>query len=425
MKRIITRRRFNIVSMFTIVVLLANLLVFNFINKSYANKSPEKYDLRDEIGTIVGDESQNNNKPQGSLKNATLIQLESHIKLGKKMGKYNSYTDEIMSKLSSMESELNYKVKAIFPLYKETTSSGVTYYTNTDGKVATSDELKERRESLKRTIIEYGGVIAYISKSGIKDGLNDIGKVCLSKDIVTAAGDQAVVIIGWDDDFSKDNFKESCRPTTNGAFIVQSFDDVFFVSYEDIYIENNLRYIESVEELEQEPVEEPKHYEEPVEPTEEPTETPTDTPVETPNEEPNETPTEEPVTEPVEQPDVTPEPVKEPEVVNEPVKEPDMPTEVTKVETGDSDALEVDTSSIKDVPQETSKPVTKVATATTTTKQNDSEVEYVSNANIATRKLPQTGSNIELYFVIAIAVVMFIAFVVHSLRNVIGSDKEI
>ena len=61
MKKIITRRRFNIVSMFTIVVLLANLLIVNFINKSYANKSPEKFDLRSEVGTIIGNESQNKN----------------------------------------------------------------------------------------------------------------------------------------------------------------------------------------------------------------------------------------------------------------------------------------------------------------------------------------------------------------------------
>ena len=52
MKNIITRRRFNIVSMFTIVILLANLLIVNFVNKSYADRIPVKYDLRAEIGNI-------------------------------------------------------------------------------------------------------------------------------------------------------------------------------------------------------------------------------------------------------------------------------------------------------------------------------------------------------------------------------------
>ena len=97
MKKVITRKRFNIISLAIILVLLANLLIVKLVNKSLAGKSPERYDLSDEIGKIIGDESQNKNKPQGSLKNATLIQLESHIKVGKKDGKYSSYTDEVLS----------------------------------------------------------------------------------------------------------------------------------------------------------------------------------------------------------------------------------------------------------------------------------------------------------------------------------------
>ena len=105
-----------------------------------------------------------------------------------------------------------------------------------------------------------------------------------------------------------------------------------------------------------------------------------------------------------------------------------MPTEVTKVETGKNDTLEVDTSSIKDTPVESSKSTTQTSKTNTssTNMENTKTVdpEYVSNANMAKNKLPQTGSNAEIYLVIAIAAVMFIAFIVHSLRNVIGSGKE-
>ena len=447
MKKVITRKRFNIISLAIILVLLANLLIVKLVNKSLAGKSPERYDLSDEIGKIIGDESQNKNKPQGSLKNATLIQLESHIKVGKKDGKYSSYTDEVLSDISKIEPDLKYNVKAIFPVYKETTSSGVKYYTDTEGKEATVDELKERRESLKHTIIQYGGVIAYISKSGIKDGLNNTGKVCLNKDIITAAGDQAVVIIGWDDNFSKDNYPENCRPTTNGAFIVQSFDDKIYVSYEDIYIENNLRYIDSVEEYKNEketkqevvPETEPETVQETVEETVEETEPETNT--ETPskpqteqeenitpeNKEPEtETSSEEQTETPVENQeknqDVTNnEPTQEEATANQ--VEPDIPTEVTKVETGTSDALEVDTSSIKDTPTETTKPVTKVASVETN-KQDSKETEYVSNANLATSKLPKTGSNIETILIIAIIAVIFITIIFNTYRSVISSDEE-
>lgn len=495
MKKIITRRRFNIVSMFTIVVLLANLLIVNFINKSYANKIPEKFDLRSEVGTIIGNESQNKNKPQGSLKNAELIQLESHIKLGKKNGKYSSYTDEVLSNLSSIESELNYKVKAIFPLYKETTPNGVKYYTDTEGKEATTDELTERRESLKQTIITYGGVITYISNNGIKDGLNGSGKVCLCKDLITAAGNQAVVIIGWDDNFSKDNFPESCRPTSNGAFIVQSFDDVFYVSYEDIYVENSLRYIDSVDEYKSSENEEnkdkedfpeepavPEELDDPAKPEEQ---AESDEQIINPEKQAEEqgttTPEKQEDTAKIDEQNKQEEPsgVDEPQETQEPsipeeqidnqeetsvdnqtpetnteqentegnieqkaedktieneeekdvTVDPGVPTEVTKVETGNNDTLEVDTSSIKDTPVESSKSTIQTSkTNTNSTNINSStnttESEYVSNANMAKNKLPQTGSNAEIYLVIAIAAVMFIAFIVHSLRNVIGSGKE-
>lgn len=438
MKRIISRKRFNIISLCIVLVLIANLVIVKLVNKSYAGKTPERYDLCDEIGKIIGDETQNENKPQGSLKNASLIQLESHIKIGKKEGKYNSYTDEVLSNLSKIEPELNYTIKAIFPVYKETTSNGVKYYLNTDGKEASADELKERRESLKHTIIQYGGVIAYISKNGIKDGLNNTGKVCLNKDIITAVGDQAVVIIGWDDNFSKDNYPENCRPTTNGSFIVQSFDDIFYVSYEDIYIENNLRYIDSVEEYKVEeevkqdtetPSVPQTEQEENVAPdnnepeTETPSEEQTENPVETPTTDSTPTTGESTETEPT----TNQEPVvsQEHEKTEEPAREvdPDIPTEVTKVETGSSDALEVDTSSIENIPVETTKPTTKVAT-TDMPKQNNKEAEYVSNSNLATRKLPQTGSNIELILIIAIATVVFITIIFNTYRSVISSDKE-
>ena len=449
MKKVITRKRFNIISLAIILVLIANLLIVRFVNKSLAGKSPERYDLSDDIGKIVGDENQNKNKPQGSLKNATLIQLESHIKVGKKDGKYSSYTDEVLSDLNKIESELKYNVKAIFPVYKETTSNGVKYYTNTEGKEATADELKERRESLKHTIIQYGGVIAYISKSGIKDGLNNTGKVCLNKDIITAVGDQAVVIIGWDDNFSKDNYPENCRPTTNGAFIVQSFDDIIYVSYEDIYIENNLRYIDSVEEYKTEkevkqevvPETEPETVQETVEETEQGeniTPENKEPETETPSEEQTEAQVENPAADqPVtnnettqEESTVNQEPTvpEEPKVVEnseEHVNEvdPDIPTEVTKVETGTSDALEVDTSSIKDTPAQTTKHVTKVASVETN-KQDSKETEYVSNANLATSRLPKTGSNTETILIIAIIAVIFIMIIFNTYRSVISGDKE-
>ena len=55
-------------------------------------------------------------------------------------------------------------------------------------------------------------------------------------------------------------------------------------------------------------------------------------------------------------------------------------------------------------------------------KTND--VEYVDPQTVKSGKLPQTGSNTELILIVAIGAVMFIAFIVHSLRNVIKIDKN-
>ena len=56
-----------------------------------------------------------------------------------------------------------------------------------------------------------------------------------------------VAIIGWDDNFSKDNFVEENRPTHNGAYIAlnswgKTFGDngIYYISYDDVYVERQL-----------------------------------------------------------------------------------------------------------------------------------------------------------------------------------------
>ena len=52
-----------------------------------------------------------------------------------------------------------------------------------------------------------------------------------------------VSIIGWDDNYSKENFPEANRPKNDGAYIAMSFwkpfgnDHIIYISYEDITIE--------------------------------------------------------------------------------------------------------------------------------------------------------------------------------------------
>lgn len=378
--------------MLTIVVLLINLLIVNFLNKSLANKIPVKYDLRSDIGEL----SSCSDKEQGSLKDSTIIQLKSHIKLGKKSGKYSSFTDDILNKLEFVEKNLNYKVKGIFPLYKEQTSNGINYYKDTNGTEASADDIKEQRETMKHIIMNNGGIIAYISKSGIKD-IDNGDKVCYSRNITTAMGDLAVVIIGWDDDFSKEKFDKNCRPTSNGAFLVQSYDEVFYVSYEDIYVENNLRYIDSIEEYEvgKEQTESTKT-EEPVNPVK----------------------SEEPVEHNKQEQPVEPTSQEEPIVV----EKSEGPSEITMVETGSDTPLEVDTSIIENIHSENNS--NNNINSNNLKESKTSNIEYVNPKTVTSGKLPQTGSNTEIILVITIAAIMFIAFIIHAIKDVVESDKE-
>lgn len=442
MKNIITRRRFNIVSMFTIVILLANLLIVNFVNKSYADRIPVKYDLRAEIGDI----SNTSNKQLDSLKDSAIIQLKSHILLGKKDGKYTSYSDDTLNKLVDIEKDLDYKVKGIFPLYKEVNANGVKYYKDTETEASESN-INEHRAALKHIIMSKGGIVAYISKNGIESGLNNSGKVCNSKELTTAMGDLAVVIVGWDDDFSKDNFSDSHKPTSNGAFIVQSYNESLYVSYEDIYIENNLRYIDSVQELEEHKSEdnidnnennnnddkkesnseeqksEPEQQDNNQEPKENEDK---DVKKEEPAQEivQEKEPTEQDTKQNTKQDDIAEnkEPQEHKTIIPEKPEdlevedEPSIPTETTKVVTG-NDALEVDTSSVKEQPAENNKINNDVPRVAKT-----NNVEYVDPQTV-NGKLPQTGSYTEIYLIIAIATIMFMAFIVHSLKNVIKVDK--
>lgn len=91
---------------------------------------------------------------------------------------------------------------------------------------ATSDASKkaEIMNQIKEHIQNYGSVFAYLhgnssNVSGFNCYNNDTGaKYCPYGHKV----DHAVSIIGWDDNYSVDNFAENLRPSSNGAWIVRN-----------------------------------------------------------------------------------------------------------------------------------------------------------------------------------------------------------
>lgn len=106
--------------------------------------------------------------------------------------------------------------------------------------------------AIKNTIMQYGGVCTgVVAVSNYGTDLN--GEKNLFNSSNTNPPGHAVVIVGWDDNYSKDNFSGNNKPTTDGAWLVRnSYDDknYFWLSYKEgslRHINNNMLAITGVQ----------------------------------------------------------------------------------------------------------------------------------------------------------------------------------
>lgn len=106
------------------------------------------------------------------------------------------------------------------------------------------------RELFKRMILQYGAVgITYCSSLSYYE-YSTAAQYCPSD----MRADHAVTVIGWDDDYSRENFKT--HPESDGAWLVQNswgtvFGDegFFWLSYEDVSIAENAYVLEASTDL--------------------------------------------------------------------------------------------------------------------------------------------------------------------------------
>lgn len=90
-------------------------------------------------------------------------------------------------------------------------------YSSTDDKTQIKQQIKEH-------IKNYGGVYAGIHGASLSDTTcynKETGAIYCNNSI-TYPVNHAVVIIGWDDNYSKENFVENKRPENNGAWIIRN-----------------------------------------------------------------------------------------------------------------------------------------------------------------------------------------------------------
>ena len=95
----------------------------------------------------------------------------------------------------------------------------------------------EIKALVKNAISTYGGVEAAIHGANFISDYYNMETGALYCDRVTdqITTNHDILIVGWDDDYSRENFNEQCRPQNNGAWIIRnSWGERIKVSAEDI-----------------------------------------------------------------------------------------------------------------------------------------------------------------------------------------------
>ena len=96
--------------------------------------------------------------------------------------------------------------------------------------------IKENADDVKQQIMEHGaaGIMYYHNDNAFS--WNETLRKYAYYDTDKSGGGHAVMIVGWDDDFSKDNFTGSSKPSKDGAWLVRNswgyYASYFWMSYE-------------------------------------------------------------------------------------------------------------------------------------------------------------------------------------------------
>ena len=138
-------------------------------------------------------------------------------------------------------------------------ASGNVTYTDDNGEEYTPDEVKQIRNDIKQFIMKYGGISSNNYSSGLQYYSNQsqiYKSLAYFCDDEYCISDHAITIVGWDDNYSVDNFNPEHKPKNPGAYLCLNswgtdyFDGGYmYVSYDDVNIEKYLAGIMGAEEI--------------------------------------------------------------------------------------------------------------------------------------------------------------------------------
>ncbi len=147
----------------------------------------------------------------------------------------------------------------VFPnINKIIDADGNVTYVNDNNQEYTNEEVTLMRNNIKEYIMENGALSGATvgSKSQYYSNPSDImsseAYYCDSNEDII---DHAITIVGWDDNYSVDNFNSDRKPKNPGAYIclnsygTDNFDNGYiYISYDDVNIEKNLTGITGTED---------------------------------------------------------------------------------------------------------------------------------------------------------------------------------
>ena len=175
--------------------------------------------------------------------------FESEMSFSESFGRTN--LAQIMNKIPIVQVD----DWVMFPRIFKNITEGQLVYKNERQETYTEAQIQEIRKKIKQHIITNGAITTEIYIDGINQYYNSATAAYYCND-ANQTTDHGLAIIGWDDNYSKENFKQSCRPQNDGAYLVQNsygteneIPSTFYVSYDDVNIEKSLYGIEKTSEL--------------------------------------------------------------------------------------------------------------------------------------------------------------------------------
>ena len=190
----------------------------------------------------------------GYLTNGTGAVLEKDMPFEDNEDKIN------LSEIQNKQPDIRVTDAKIFPsINKYIDEEGNVTYRNDSNQEYTEEEVSLLRNEIKQYIMQYGALATNTVAnnkdyySNPEDPMHSAAYFC---DNNFYSVDHAITIIGWDDNYSVDNFNPENKPKNPGAYIclnsygTESFADGYtYVSYDDVNVEKDLTGIMGAEKI--------------------------------------------------------------------------------------------------------------------------------------------------------------------------------